>query len=593
MAFSRDLISRIRNTSILGRVQLVLIVIWLFANIMFDNVEFEQIVLLITFSLHILQRLIPRLFGEPENPTTPLLVLGLLALLAVVWYFNPTINILSPLITGVSMLYVISSTRPLDDPVLVTILDRLSEASATKKWRQNYEARLLESSDIYIAPRWNYTKSDVETLKQLPPSGDNKITTDQLSDLVLSDGENLLILSSGGGGKTLTLLNVMFRILDRRKIAEEPKSVPVPLYFHLSTWVKSVKRISGKRLTIYEWLIDRLREDYILDVQQAAHLLSGRNILVMLDGLDEMTSDDTTECIRQINDFIKNTGGDVIRPQMLVCCRTDEYRAAIRTSGGKKLRLDRAIEIKPFSKLQILEYVQRYRTELELQKDQIYKVQQLIVLERKLAEILPEQIHDSRSDAQTSFEAQSKQTDVGNDLYNVLSSPLLINSLLRSNINIEDLPEGDSKKLRKYILSRFVEYALHRPNDVQDDLDEDLIHSRRDQLAWLASKLDKSNVFYIEDMQPDWLNGFVWRGVYVFLSRLYIAMVVALAVGLLLNEPFETMSLAVPAALMVTIIHVISLNRNTVSSSEMLPAKRKGSIIFFSISFVLLFVSLV
>ncbi|MDW3650703.1 MAG: CHAT domain-containing protein [Bacteroidia bacterium] len=152
-------------------------------------------------------------------------------------------------------------------------------------------------------------------------------------------GRSMLVLGDPGSGKTILLLSMVEELLDTY---EKQPDFDLPVVFKLSSWAFYDKSFT-------DWLIDELSMKYKIPVPVAKPILKNSNLLLMLDGLDEIEDPERrNECVKAINDYIKkqpNTG-------VAVCCRYKEY-----VELGEKLILNGAIRVKGFSEEKIMNHL--------------------------------------------------------------------------------------------------------------------------------------------------------------------------------------------------------------------------------------------
>jgi hypothetical protein len=89
--------------------------------------------------------------------------------------------------------------------------------------------------------------------------------------------------------------------------------------FNLSTW-------PVRRLNLTDWLIEELHTSYNVPRRIGSLWLASRDILPLLDGLDEVAEPYRAQCVETINHFMREYG--LIR--VAVCCRTAEYYSLTR-----------------------------------------------------------------------------------------------------------------------------------------------------------------------------------------------------------------------------------------------------------------------
>jgi hypothetical protein len=136
----------------------------------------------------------------------------------------------------------------------------------------------------------------------------------------------LVLLGEPGAGKTLLLVRLVLELLARRRSGE-----PVPMLVPLASWDPSVQ-------SLHEWLIAKLPTDYpglrestpavFGPVSRVQMLLEDRLLLLILDGLDEMSDPVRGRAIEHINDALRPRDGIVLS------CRVEEYRRMVHPKEG-------------------------------------------------------------------------------------------------------------------------------------------------------------------------------------------------------------------------------------------------------------------
>ena len=151
----------------------------------------------------------------------------------------------------------------------------------------------------------------------------------------------LVVLGEPGAGKTMLMVRLVLDLLARRAAGG-----PVPVLASVASW-----NPVGQDLR--DWLSTRLVIDYpalggpsppgTTEPTRAAALLAAGLILPVLDGLDEIPDQVRGPAISRIN--------DALRPgeQVVVTCRTEQYRDAVRPPDGLEvtLRAAAAIQLRP------------------------------------------------------------------------------------------------------------------------------------------------------------------------------------------------------------------------------------------------------
>jgi hypothetical protein len=161
---------------------------------------------------------------------------------------------------------------------------------------------------------------------------------DRTTAQVLSDYGSLLVLGEPGSGKTVALLEVARDLLQS---AEADPSLPVPVVFNLSSWAVT-------RSSLADWMGTELTVKYQIPKLTGSAWLSSGSVFPLLDGLDEVAAESRAACVEAINTWLQDAMSGVV-----VCCRFKEYNEL-----PARLNLNSAVRIQPFSREQVLTFVQ-------------------------------------------------------------------------------------------------------------------------------------------------------------------------------------------------------------------------------------------
>ncbi|WP_448564972.1 NACHT domain-containing protein, partial [Trichothermofontia sp.] len=153
----------------------------------------------------------------------------------------------------------------------------------------------------------------------------------------LGPGSSLLILGAAGAGKTTALLELGRDLLD---LAATDTTHPLPVILNLASW-----RSPG---TLTEWLIEELRIRYQLSPTIALSWLDRQELLLLLDGLDEVPSPHRPSCIVALNTFKQRHS----LLGMVVCSRLSAY-----LEGEHRLQVQSTIALQPLSWSQVRTYL--------------------------------------------------------------------------------------------------------------------------------------------------------------------------------------------------------------------------------------------
>lgn len=167
-------------------------------------------------------------------------------------------------------------------------------------------------------------------------------------------GRRILLLGDPGAGKTFAMLALMSELLSA---ARQRDDRPIPVYFNLASWVKvrlsqqSENRRFWERvfygsssrpeLTFDAWVIDELSARYAIPRRAAERLVHNRQLVLCVDGLDELASDDPlavkirSECVAAVNATLEDRS-----VQMIFCARWSTYNdLVVRPRLGRPLAL--------------------------------------------------------------------------------------------------------------------------------------------------------------------------------------------------------------------------------------------------------------
>lgn len=280
----------------------------------------------------------------------------------------------------------------------------------------------------------------------------NRSASASLSDIqnVYDDADGkLLILGASGSGKSTLLLELASKLLLR---AQYDSAHLIPVVFNLSSW-------SALNHSLTEWLVTELFERYQIPRKLGERWIRDDRLLLLLDGLDEGPAERIPQRITAINLYSRAHR----RVPIVVCARRSDY-----LNQPERLQLHNAVVVQPLTADQIDEYLYRAGESLKGVKRILGEDQEL----RKLA-----------------------------------SSPRML-SILRlayASGSREELPRtGSIEQRRERILALYLRSMLERQHI--SDIPYSQQQSRK-WLTWLAQQLQRHNesVFYLEDLQIDWL----------------------------------------------------------------------------------------
>lgn len=303
---------------------------------------------------------------------------------------------------------------------------------------------LQELPDALENP-WHLTVPESQLPTRLLPSGTSIV---QVYDKV--DGD-LLILGEPGAGKT-TLLLELTRTLLRR--ADQDENQPIPVVFTLSSW-------ATKQLPLAEWLVEEMFLKYHVPRRVGMEWIHKNQLVILLDGLDEIKQSARTACIQAIN--LYKDQHEIV--PVVVCCRQVDYFAV-----EMRVRLRQAVQIQSLTAEQIDQYI--------------------VGMGKQLAAVRSALEEDA-------------------DLHKMAQSPLMLSILTLTYSSQEKaskgfLLQGSFDTRRRQILACYVQRMLARRVEARYTETQTV-----SWLSWLARQMQQRSQmeFYVERMQADWLSG--------------------------------------------------------------------------------------
>jgi hypothetical protein len=265
----------------------------------------------------------------------------------------------------------------------------------------------------------------------------------------MGKGRTLLILGEPGAGKTIALLKLAEDLIVRT--APDLRQ-QVPVVFNLSSWAR-------KPQTIEKWLVQELLEKYQVSKALGETWVKSEALILLLDGLDEVQSDQRNACVQALNLFMQNHG----ITEIVVCCRIRDYQVL-----SDRLTLRSAICIQPLTSQQVDVYFDQAGEQLSALK--------AVLLQDKV-------------------------------LQELATSPLMLSimSLAYQDSTPEQLNlGGNAEDYRKRLFVTYVDRMFQRRGLTK-------LYSRKETqrwLNWLAQKMTAKaqTIFLIERLQSSWLS---------------------------------------------------------------------------------------
>jgi predicted NACHT family NTPase len=314
-------------------------------------------------------------------------------------------------------------------------------ARLKQSWHSAVLVNLVEEQELQLVRANADVKIGDGSRFQLQPE-------DSIAKVFDDTGNKLLILGGAGAGKTTMLLELARSLCQR---AESDTGAGVPVVLHLSSWKNDQP--------VGEWLVAELKSKYGLRADLGRRWLNGGELLLLLDGLDELEASRQEKCIEAINQLLEENPQPA---QVAVCTRYNEYK-----NCQSRLRLNGAIFLRPLTDAQIRTYLVAARS-----RELWYNIEsepQLLALAR---------------------------------------TPLLLSvmTLAYEEILIHSWKRLTSKEeLRQYLFNAYIRRMLGREINPRKQPSSE---KTRHWLIWLAQRMEQENQaeFLIEKMHPDWLQ---------------------------------------------------------------------------------------
>lgn len=333
----------------------------------------------------------------------------------------------------------------------------------------------------------------------------------------------LLLLGEPGSGKTITMLDLAQRLIQE---AEADVNYPIPVLFNLSSW-------TNPHQPIKDWLVKELELNYNWGKDIGKKWLEDKQLLPLLDGLDEVKLKHQASCVRAINRWMKSESG---AQYLVVCSRREEYEKVVlghweaetqeeeadNPQKETRLNLNGAILLKPLTDEQIHQYLAS-----------INFVELWQVLQRKGAV----------NNTNTSMREPNFLELIRTPLFLYIVAFILRNNDKNHSEVRPNLLAINTQ--RQQLFDAYCDVAMKRIL-VTPEQEEEGIESRtygkrkppnenqtRKWLVYLAQQLQRESQteFLIEKMQPYWLKTGKQKNLYSLYS-LSIALIVGLIVGI-------------------------------------------------------------
>ncbi|NEO83641.1 MAG: NACHT domain-containing protein [Spirulina sp. SIO3F2] len=346
----------------------------------------------------------------------------------------------------------------------------------------------------------------------------------------LGMGATLLILGEPGSGKTTTLLELTQALSDR---AQQDSSYAIPIMFNLSSW--------SPKQDLKAWLIQELNTKYQVPKKISKVWLERQELILMLDGLDEVKQSQREACVKAINAFSQTNS----YTEIVVCSRVKDYE-----NLSQRLQFQGAIFIQGLRAEQIQQYLAQAGDELS-----------------GIREVLP----------------------TAPKLQELVKSPLMLSILTiayrgRSTNELIQLSLSDDHI--QPLFDSYIDRALKRRVKKKSYSPEQL----KSGLVWLAKQMmcDSQTVFLIEQIQPSYLQKKWQYWIYLVLSgSTFILYEILLPILIIIILSLPNLAELYDSILVLSLYTILSgLIAGTVWSTATVIFKRSTSVLLGRITFM-------
>ena len=185
-----------------------------------------------------------------------------------------------------------------------------------------------------------------------------KVTGTADSDLIdafqaVGKYHRLMVTGSPGSGKTMLLKYITLGYASRisAKLFKEFQCVPI--------LVELYRFSSNEKMEVKDQLVEALKRNGFPNSERfISQSLKNNRLLLLLDGLDEVSSDERDQVVGKINDFLETYK----KCPVIITCRTAVYRGEFNKS------VEQTLEVVEFSDQQIRDFLGSWKPDMRLGK---------------------------------------------------------------------------------------------------------------------------------------------------------------------------------------------------------------------------------
>lgn len=294
----------------------------------------------------------------------------------------------------------------------------------------------------------------------------NQLPRQSILDTFLDADRALLILGAPGSGKSITLITLARDLITRARFDE---TQPVPVILNLASWAE-------KREPLAAWIVEELTDKYQIPRTIGQQWLEDDELILLLDGLDELPRRHQAGCIQSINQFRQIHG----LAGVVVCSRQDDYEAL-----DIRLKLSGAILLQLLSPVQIEAYLAAVGSSLG---------------------------------APGGHGASSGRAAHNAILWEMAQSPLILRVMSETQMaeTAVGLAANDDAPYQ-HLFDTYIQQMFTRRGPLRHGPEK-----TKAWLAWLANQMNlhHQTIFLVEHIQPSWLPTRHCRRAFILTSRL-------------------------------------------------------------------------
>ena len=356
-----------------------------------------------------------------------------------------------------------------------------------KRYQSRREQKLTSDVNFEIDLQLSFiptkTKDKVQKQFVIKPH-QNKISAyEELFKLYYREIRRLLILGEPGSGKTMLLLRFAEFLMYK---AIESDLFPVPIIVNLASW-------RSDEPVFEEWLEKQLTHSagqLGISREYAGELMKGNQIIILLDGLDEIPENHRDSVLDDLSQYLMNKQRKneiaAIYPEVIICSRIKEFKSLEATPY-----IYGTVVIAPLTQKKVKETIE------ELSRKNNLAARRLLV-DFKNHKLL-------RQALDTAFYVHTALS-----LYSTVENP--VNKIL----TVSTKEELQDQLLEVYLQQqlKLIDYTSNKA---------------RHWLGWLATGLQKSKKgvsFELADLQINWLgNNRIYNFIFWFVFGLAFGLV--------------------------------------------------------------------